>query len=451
MQRHPSARRLLVSLTIALLALGVRNAAAIDLLGVYDLARNNDPTYLAAGSTHEAAMEATPQARADLLPQVSADASYTRTHASLRPPGQPWLKLSTNAIRLTVTQPVYRRDLLIGLGQAKSRVAKADVDYAFSTQTLMLRVATAYFAVLNSIDNLRFARANLEAISEQLKQAQQRFDVGLIALTGVEEAKARYDLAVSTVIEAENQLRDALEALRESTGVYYDEDRLATLGDSMPLITPEPDDIDEWTRIAFEQNLQMASANFDVVIAEQEIRRRHSGHYPSVSLVGQTSASDSSKTRNTSTGPETHDASLSVQLSMPIYSGGRVTSETREARALHRTALNAYELARRTVQSQTRRSFTGVKSGISRVQALRQAVVSNKSALDAIQAGFQVGTRTSVDVLDAQREFFLAEFSFAEAKYSYIIDILTLKQAAGTLSEDDLRGINDWLEEPVPR
>ena len=421
------------------------NAFAIDLLDIYELARKNDPTYLAAGSAHTAALEQTTLARASLLPKIEGRAAYTRTYTSLDAPGHPWRNFSTNELSLTLTQSIYRRDLLVALDQAKSRVAKADVDYAFSLQELMLRVASAYFSVLNNVDNLTFAKANKQAISEQLKQAQQRFDVGLIAITGVEEAKARFDLATSTEIQAENGLSDAIEVLREIVGEYYEASDLAKLSGNVPLVTPEPDSIGEWTKLAFEQNLQVASANFDVAIAKDEIKRRHSGHYPSVTLVGSASGSDSSKTR-TLDGLESQDASLSLQLNVPLFEGGRVTSETRQARAQHRQALNIYESARRSVQRETRQSFTGVKSGIARVRALRQAVVSNKSALDAVQAGFQVGTRTSVDVLDAQREFFLAEFDWAEARYDYVIDILTLKRAAGTLAEEDLRAVNAWLK-----
>jgi len=436
--------RIRLAIAAGIFSLAATNASAIDLLGIYEFARNNDPTYLAAGSAHEAALEQTAQARASLLPTLDGQASHSRSVTSLDAPGRPWRAFSTNAISLTLSQPVYRRDLVVALDQAKTRVAKADVDYASSLQGLMLRVATAYFNVLNSIDNLTFAKANKQAISEQLKQAQQRFDVGLIAITGVEEAKARFDLATSTEIQAENGLSDSIEVLREIVGEYYEAETLAKLGDEMPLITPEPDNIGKWTDIAFEQNLEVASANFDVAIAKDEIKRRNSGHYPTVTLVGTASGSDASKTRATE-GLETQDASLSLQLNVPLYAGGRVSSETRQARAQHRQALNVYESARRSVQRETRQSFTGVKSGISRVQALKQAVVSNKSALDAVQAGFQVGTRTSVDVLDAQREFFLAEFDYAEARYNYIVDILTLKRAAGTLSEEDLRSVNAWL------
>jgi len=219
----------------------------------------------------------------------------------------------------------------------------------------------------------------------------------------------------------------------------------------MPLTTPEPDDIEQWTRIAFEQNLQIASAGYDVAIARQGIRLAASGHYPSLTLVGAASGSDASKSALTTTGTagpgiETQEFSLGLQLSVPIFTGWRVTSETRQARASYEQALNNYELARRTVQSTTRQSFNGVKSGIATVLALKQAVVSNKSALDAVQAGFQVGTRTSVDVLDAQQEFFKAEFDYSAARYDYILDTLNLKQAAGILSQTDLQAVSGWLE-----
>ena len=446
MQSYCQLRRIVVSLGVGLTFLACE-APAIDLMGIYSLARQSDPTYLAAGSTHEAALEGPDLARAPLLPQVSASGNLGPKIESLNPPGNPRRGSWQGQMSLTVDQTIYNRALLADLEQAKSVVAQADIDYAFQLQELMLRAATRYFAVLNSIDGLRFANANKQAIFEQLKQAQQRFDVGLIAITGVEEAKAEFDLATSTAIDAEKTLSDSLEELREITATYYGDNELASLGAVTPLVAPEPDDINAWTEIAFSQNLQVASANYAVVIAKQEITVQNSGHYPRLSLQGLATKSDRRNVRGTAIGPDTEEASLFLQLEVPIFTGWSVSANTRAARANYRRALNEYELSRRTVQSLTRRSFTGVKSGIAVVQALKQAVVSNKSALDAVQAGFQVGTRTSVDVLDRQSDFFRAEFSYAEARYEYILDVLKLKQAAGTLAEDDLRIVNSWLKQ----
>jgi outer membrane protein len=421
-------------------------AGAIDLMEVYQLALSSDPTYQAAGATNRAAQEAKPQARALLLPNVNADAGVARNFLDVRESNTLSRvgndEFTSEAYSLSLTQPVYRRDLFIQLDQAANRISQADADYAFALQGLMLRTAQRYFDVLRAEDELTFARSALDAFEQQLRQSQQRFEVGLIAITDVEEAKAGFDLATAQVIAAENQLDVAREALREVTGDYHFD--LDGLSDRFLLVTPDPDNIDRWTQTALAQNLGLSASRFSSEVARDEIRRQSAGHLPTLDIVSSVSRDES--TGGALGGSTTEQAGIGLQLNVPIYQGGLVVSLTREARETYQLTLDQLEEQRRAVQRQTREAYLGVISGISQVKALEQAVRSNQSAKDAIEAGFQVGTRTSVDVLDAERNLFEAKRNLSGARYNYILNTLSLKQAAGTLKDGDLRIINGWLQ-----
>ena len=406
-------------------------APAENLLEVFRFALTSDPEFLAAGADHRAALEIRPQARAALLPNARISAATQWNERQLRRDFR-----SDNAT-LNVEQPIYRRDRRIALAQADSRIARADALYAAARQDLAVRVAERYFGVLEAEDELGFARATLEAFEQQLAQSRQRFEVGLIPMTDVEEAKAGFDLSRAQLIAAENALDIAGEALRETTGRY--EEKLAPLTE-MHLVTPKPEDIDEWTEIALERNLRLLAARHDTETARREIERIQAGHSPALDAVGSFGLNDSM-----SGGGENRRANIGLRLNLPLYAGGSVLSRTRESRHRHQRALDVLERERRRAQRETRNAYLGVNSGISRVRALEQAVRSNRAAAEAIEAGFQVGTRTSVDVLNAQRDLFRARRDLSEARYGYILDVLRLKRAAGTLSEDDLQLISIWL------
>ena len=407
-------------------------APAENLQQVFELAVASDPEFLAAGADNRAAQEALPQARARLRPRVVISADLSRNENRVGD------DFNSYAATLNVEQPVWNAERRISVSQADSRVAKADVRYAAARQALMIRAADRYFAVLEAEDALRFARATLEAFEQQLEQSRQRFQVGLIAITDVEEAKAGFDLARAQLIAAENALDTAHEALRESTGEYRVE--LAPLGD-MPLVTPEPADIDRWTEVALDQNHRILAARQDVETARAEIGRAGAGHSPTIDAVGSYGRYDS-----TSRAGETGSARIGLHMNLPLYTGGSVVSRTRESRHLYQKALDELERARRQAQRETRDAYLSINSEISRVTALEQAVRSSETAADAIEAGFQLGTRTSVDVLDAKRDLFRARHELAKARYSYILHLLRLKHAAGTISDDDLRLVSAWLE-----
>ena len=408
-------------------------APAEDLVEVFELALTSDPEFLASGAAHRATREVLPQALAELQPRVRATFD---TKWNERQRGGDY---RSESLILSIEHPVYRRDRSIAVDQADSRISRADALYTAARQDLLVRVAERYFGVLEAEDELGFAQATLEAFEQQLAQSRQRFEVGLIAITDVEEAKAGFDLSRAQLIAAQNALDIAREALRETTGAY--QERLAPLRETH-LVMPEPADIDRWTAIALEQNLRLLAAKHDTETARREIERIQAGHSPTLDAVGSFGLNDSE-----SGGPlrETTRADVGLRLILPLYTGGSVLSRTRESRHRYQRSLELLELERRRAQRETRDAYLGVDSGISRVQALEQAVRSSLTAAEAIEAGFQVGTRTSVDVLDAQRDLFRARRDLSEARYRYVLDVLRLKRAAGVLSEEDLQIVSIWL------
>ena len=416
----------------ALLLIAWAAASAKDLLGTFAIALVNDPEYLAAGANHRADQEIRTQAAAELLPsaRVSFETAWNERHrrSDYR---------SDNAV-LDVVQPIYRRDRRIALDQADSRIARANALYAAARQDLMVRVAERYFGELEADDELRFAQATLEAFEHQLTESRQRLEVGLIAATDVEEAQAGYDLSIAQLIEAENALAIAREALRETTGEY--QLTLAPLGHMQPVM-PQPTDIDQWTEIALERNLRLLAARHDTETARREIERIEAGHLPTLDVFASLGLDDSE-----SRAGDNRHGTIGLRLNFPLYAGGLVTSQTRESRHRYQRTVHALERERRRAQRETREAHLGVNSGIFRVKALEQAVRSSKAAADAIETGFQVGIRTSVDVLNAQRDLFRARSDLSEARYRYIIDLLRLKRASGVLSEDDLRLVSAWLD-----
>ncbi|MEC9315146.1 MAG: TolC family outer membrane protein [Pseudomonadota bacterium] len=416
---------------------------AEDLMDVFSLSLKSDPQLLAEAASRLAVGELDEQAMANFLPQVDLSATTNKTwvDASAQNFGGQ-TDYNNHGYTLSLVQPIYRRENFVQKNQAEIAIDGATASYAVAEQSLILRVAERYFAVLGAEDDLTFALAEKEAIAKQLEQIQQRFDVGMATITDVTEAQAAFDLASAAVIEAENALANANEQLRETTGKYVDD--LAELEEESPLVSPEPANINEWSETALAQNPSIMVARANVNTAEQNIELQKSGHYPSLDLVAQKNY-DSQSDGNFSGSSKTHTDVIGIQLNVPIYEGGAVVSRTREASYRLDEAMQNEEQQRRFVTRQTRESFNGVISGISRVQALKQAVVSNEKALESTQAGYEVGTRTTVDVLNARRNLFSARRDYARSRYDYILNTLRLKQAAGIVTVEDLQQINTWL------
>lgn len=452
--------RVSIGLMVALLAAPVAQSA--DLLQVYQRAAQNDPLIREAEANRLAARESKPRALSSLLPQMGAsgvlgeqDSHGSQTFLTQILNQPPQINTTSQEVdadftqyQLQLVQTVFRWDQWMTLKQASSQVAQAEANYAAAQQDLMLRTARRYFDVLAAEDTLQSVTTARDAIARQLDQANKRFEVGLIAITDVQEAKAAHDNANAVVIQSKRSLATAHELLRELTGDPFPS--LAKLAETMPLQTPDPQNEDEWVKTAMEQNLALTASRLAADIARDTISIRRSGHFPSLDLVLSRTGFDADVTQINDgvEGPadnNNYDDQISLQLNFPIYTGGFVQSNVREAVYLHRAARERLERTARETERETRDAYLGVLSEMSRVQALKQALESSRTALQATEAGYEVGTRTTVDVLDARRRLAEAETNYARSRYDYLINTVRLKLAAGILKPDDVVEINQWL------
>lgn len=419
-------------------------AAADDLLDVYLQARRNDPVLAQAQAAFRAVEELRPQARATLLPSLSASAeqSWVDQEQDLTLTGQSSDNYNSDGYALQLTQPLFRYASLKLLRQAKARIAQAQAELTAAEQQQILRVAQAYFGVLAAADALAFARAEREAIVKQLEQAQQRFEVGLVPVTDVQEARARRDLALAEVIAAENQLASARAQLSEITGAAHQD--LAQLAATVPLAPPEPAQAEPWQAKAAEQNWELLAARKGTEVAMQTVGIRRADHLPTVDLVARYGEEDQGGGRFAG---QTDTGSVSLQLNVPLYRGGATSSRVREAQYQYDQALARLEEVQRDVVRRAGDAYRGVQSSILRARALEQALTSSRMALEAVQAGYEVGIRTLVEVLNAQQERFRAQRNYQQAQYDYLLNGLRLKLAVGTLSEADLAAANRLLKD----
>jgi outer membrane protein len=415
-------------------------AQGADLITVYEEAVRTNPQLAAAAANLAAVRERRPQAVAGLLPEIGIDGNLSRLRVKNLNQSQPADRSTSRTAGITLTQPLFRYDRWIQLKQSDSEIARAETEYLAAEQELMIQVAERYFQVLDAQDNLKFAESEKSAIGRQLDQATQRFEVGLIAITDVKAAQARYDLSVSQEIQAISGLVEAKESLREVVGTYYD--NLAPLKADLELVRPQPDSTDTWVEQAKQQNLNILTAEAAAELARQEISRQRTGHYPTLDLNA------SSNYRDTGVGVapvERYDNEIGVQLNIPVYQGGAVNSRTREARNRFQEATEQLQQEIRAAEFETRNAYRAVMTDIAQVRALGKSLESTEIAVEAEEAGFEVGTRTIVDVLDATRENFLARLNYARARYLYVVDQLRLKRAAGILSREDMLEVNDSL------
>lgn len=431
---------------------------AQDLLGAYELSLRNDPKVTADQAAYAAAIQAKPLARSLLLPQVAADAQWGRTReksiasssssAGIFQPGVDYYQ--SNSYGLSLSQALFNWTAFAQLKQADGSLFAAEVGLAAANQDQIIRVASRYFDVLAAEDALRTAQSEKAAINSQLERARKRFEVGMSPILDVQETQARYDTTVAQEIESRRVLRSAREALRAVTGRFPGQ--LAQLRDEIPLEKPDPQDEEAWVRTASENNLQIQNAQAQSEIAKAEIQKQYGGHYPSLNLIGSHSYSDRIEAPF---GRESASTTLGLQLQIPIFSGGGVQAGARQAVHTHEQRIAELELARREVERQTRDAYEGVVVGISRVEALNQAVKSNQTALKTIEAGYRVGARTVTDTLDTQSTLYRAERDYARARYDYLLNTLRLKQASGQLKAADLATINALLvvesKQPAPQ
>lgn len=422
-----------------LLVLASRLAMADDLLQVYSMAVEKDPVLREAAAIRESRRESRPLALSQLLPNIGVSGDLNYNNADTHTLGDE--SFGTSSLGINLLQPIYRRDRFIRLEQADWQLELADAEYRAQEQDLMLRVATAYFNILSAQEGVTFVQADKKAIARQLEQAKQRFEVGLIAITGVHEAQARYDQAVTDEIVAQNELDNAWEDLRQILGIRPE--KLARLKAKLELEPPMPAAIDEWSAFGLENNPAVKVASDATQIAQREIEVQNSGHYPSLDLVGRYSTSQTNQDNRF----DVDNGNIGLQLNVPLYAGGGVTSATRQARADLIAAQERLDQARRSTDKAVRNAYRGVQASISAVKALEAAIVSTKSALEATTAGFEVGTRTLVDVLNSQRDYYRSQRDYARARYVYLVNMLRLRQAAGVLAVEDIEKINSLLVE----
>lgn len=425
-----------------LLALPMLPVQSADLLQVYQDALANDAELRAAEANYRAALEATPLARSALLPQLSADGELGGFYSN--PDSGSSVDGSRYDLSLNLLQSIYDQRNRIAVTQADLSIASAAADLEAARQELIRRVSEAYFQVLLAEETLTFRRAEREAIGRQLEQTQRRFEVGLIAITDVREAQARFDLARADEILAKNDLNLANERLAVITNTRYD--RLAALKPDVELPSgPDPDDPEQWVEVALSNNQELTARRLSSEIAREQIARQRAEGRPTLGLGASVSETGFSGVDDLQFRDST-DAQIGLRLNIPIYTGGRVSALTREAREEFEAAQEAVVLTERRVVELTRSSFLSVVSNAARAGALQLAVISNQASLEATEAGFEVGTRTQVDVLVVLQELFRAQRDLAGARYNFLVDRLRLQRAVGNLSEADLRLINQLLE-----
>ena len=428
-----------------------------DLLSVYQQAVENNADLAAARARYQAVLERIPQARAGLLPQLSAGAQLADVDIDVdidvdTSAGSRSLSRSSLVYQATLAQPLFRADRWFQLQAAQASGEQAALEFSAAQQELILRSAEAYFAVLRAQDALAAVKAEEAALKRQLDQAKERFEVGLSDRTDVLQAQAGYDSAHAGRLLAERQVQDAFENLEALTARPYR--RLDGIRHSLPVLAPVPNDASRWVETAARQNLNLQASQFAVAAAEENLRQRRAGHAPTLDLVAQYQTGDNDGLGFTNTGlpamPRyTGDASqttVGLQLNVPLFSGGLTTAQGREARQLLEQAEQQREGLRRQVVQNTRNLFRAVNTDVEQVKARRQAIISSQSALEATEIGYEVGTRNIVDVLDAQRLLYATVRDYNNARYDYILDNLRLKQVAGTLSPADLQSLSAYLQ-----
>lgn len=455
-------QRILKLLLTTLLATSAGQALALtqapNLLDVFNQSLAGDPQWLAYKATLLSNQELAPINRALLLPNLAISGTSEYNNRNQRASyvgvfgpsaaglGQGVFQYSTNNYTAELTQPLFNYANWEQFQAAKASVKQATAQYVAEYQNLMQQVAQDYFNILQARDVLNYTITETKAVGQLYQQNLERYKVGLGTITDVYNAKAQLDNNISQEIAAKTNLLNNIEALRAVTGQMYT--TLAGLRDNIPLLTPMPNNVEQWVSIATEQNPNIVAARYSSDAARETVKQQFAGHLPTVNAVASYSELHNG---NSGFGPTNEgDGAIGVQLSIPIFAGGGVLAQTQQAQYNYQTSLSDLEQAIRTAVENTRQSFNNVVSGANRVKADKQAIVSNQSSLQSTQAAFKVGTRTIVDVLDAQTQLFQTQVTYAQDLYAYIMSIVNLKQAAGTLSPKDLAEINLWLTQNAP-
>ena len=421
-----------------------------DLVSVYHEAVDNNADLAAARADYDARKEVVPQARAGLLPNLSGGAESSNVRTSI---DQPSMTTTRSAVvyQATLAQPIFRADRWFQLKAAESVNEQAALQLSATEQNLILQTAESYFSVLRAQDTLASTKAEEAAFKRQLDQSRERFDVGLSDKTDVLQSQASYDTARANRIVAQRQVEDAFEALITLTNRQYNS--IEGMRHSLPILPPTPNNAKAWVDTAAQQNLNLLASNFAVEAAEETLKQRKAGHAPTLDAVAQykTGDNDGFGLSNPNALQQRYSGdvsqrSIGLQLNIPIYSGGLTSSQVRESYSRLNQTEQQREALRRQVVENTRNLHRAVNTDVEQVQARKQSIISNQSALEATEIGYQVGTRNIVDVLDAQRQLYSSVRNYNDTRYDYILDNLRLKQAAGTLNPGDLEALSRYLK-----
>ncbi len=447
-------------LIIALLGLAWASAAsATDILDAYRDAQSNDPVLGAARAGLDATQELIPQSRSALLPRVAIGGQTSWNERSFPSPvfiedigtrvRIPDQEFNEHGWQAELRQPLFDLEAWFNFRSSQAGVEGAEWGFVSVEQDLIVRTVVAYLNVLRAQDLLDSAKAAEDAVKRQLEQVQQRFDVGLVAITDVLEAQAVYDSAQVVRIQAAGDHDIFFETLRTLTGQPYDS--IARISEALPVVDPTPGNEEEWVNTALTGNPTILAANSQLDAAERTLKARRSGHMPTVDA---TVSTNHFVTGGASfLGGKIDQDVYALSITLPIYQGGLTSSRAREARALAEQARQELLDRQLTVSRDTRNLFRAVATDVVRVRARKKAIESSKSALEATQTGYEVGTRNIVDVLDAQNRLYASEFDYADSRYNYIIDLMQLRQTAGTLNGEDVEQLNVYADsnDPVER
>lgn len=440
-------RILLVAAAAASFAAAVP-ARSEDLVQIYQDAERSDPTLAAARASHDAALEAVPQARAALLPNVNlgAQANVNRYDASVF--SDPRVNVGRNfwfgGLTVSASQPLYRYANRVALSEADQQAAQAGYVLKSAQQDLILRVASAYFDILLAQFNVQLAESQKAAVSEQLAQAKRNFEVGVATITDTNEAQAAYDQIVAQEITSRNDLENKRTALRAIIG--HDPPALKPLGPSFEPSLPAPDSLDYWVERALADNLAVRIAQYNSDIAGLEVERQRAARLPTLDLVGSINAQASNGAVQLGVRSQSTQTMIGLALNIPLYTGGFIDSKVRQAVALQQNARQNLELARRNARSGAQTGFTSVTSAVASVKAFEQALKSARLAYESNKTGQEVGVRTNLDVLNTQQTVFQTRRDLAQAYFNYLLGVLELKAATGALSIDDLQDVNRRLQ-----
>ncbi|WP_111976449.1 TolC family outer membrane protein [Algibacillus agarilyticus] len=420
------------SVPAALVSLLAMPSQAENLIDVYQLAEKNDPIIQEAKANYLSTLKSLDISRSSLLPQLQGSIAYNDSDSDYS---------QTSSAGISLTQQLYHHDSWLNLSLTEKSIKQAELNYQDVEQSLILRTVEAYLSILKAKDNVEFVIAEKKAFARQLEQTKQRFSVGLTAITDVHEAQAQFDSVIAREITANNEVEFALENLRALTGHYINNlNGLNTEQFSTNELSPNKPE--EWVKLAQNGSKTLLAQKIAKDIAHKKIDISHADHLPTADFNAGYGWSSLETVNGDISGT---GVNWGVSVSVPIFSGGRTSALTEQAREAYVAASQRLEYTFRTTQRDVRNSFNEVKATVSRLKALNQTVISTQSALKATEAGFEVGTRTIVDVLNSTKGLFEAKRNLADARYNYILSVLNLKKSAGVLQPIDIKDVNRGL------